>query len=75
MTLGLIVYQKWLNFQLIWWLTFKLPYTNVDKEALIDKISLLVSIYTVNKEFENRLFHTIFTHFETIFDENGEPRI
>lgn len=48
---------------------------NIDKEALIDKVSLLVSIYTVNEEFEKRLFHTIFTHFETIYDENGEPRI
>lgn len=48
---------------------------NIDKEALIDKVSLLVSIYTVNKEFENRLIHTIFTHFETTYDENGEPRI
>lgn len=48
---------------------------NIDKEALIYKVSLLVSIYKVNKDFENRLFHTILTHFETIYDENGEPRI
>jgi hypothetical protein len=27
MSLGLIVYQKWLSFQLIWWLTFTLPNT------------------------------------------------
>lgn len=48
---------------------------NIDKEALIDKVSLLVSLYTVNKEFEKRLFHTILTHFETLYDENEEPRI
>jgi len=48
---------------------------NIDKEALIDKVSFLVSIYPVNEEFEERLFHTILTHFETIYDENGEPRI
>ncbi|OLS40837.1 hypothetical protein BTR25_08090 [Bacillus sp. MRMR6] len=48
---------------------------NISKEALIDKVSLLVSIYTVNEEFEKRLFHTILTHFETFYDENEEPRI
>jgi hypothetical protein len=48
---------------------------NIDKEVLIDKVCLLVSIYTVNEEFENRLFHTILTHFETLYDENEEPRI
>ena len=48
---------------------------NIDKEALIDKVSLLVSIYTVNEEFEERLFHTILTHFETFYEENREPRI
>lgn len=48
---------------------------NIDKEALIDKVSLLVSTYTINEEFEKRLFHIILTHFETIYDENKEPRI
>lgn len=48
---------------------------NIDKEALIDKVSFLVSIYPVNAEFEKRLFHTILTHFETLYDENEEPRI
>lgn len=46
---------------------------NINKEALINKISLLVSIFTVNEEFEKR--YTILTHFETLYDENGEPRI
>ncbi len=32
---------------------------NIDKEALIDKVSLLVSIYSVNEEFEEIIpYHT-----------------
>ncbi|WP_082193360.1 ATP-binding protein [Bacillus rubiinfantis] len=65
MTLGLIVYQKWLNFQLIWWLTFKLPYTKNlmmpisfnEEERELDSSYRLHMIYRLYKLFQPLPIH------------------
>lgn len=47
---------------------------NIEKEALINKVSLLISIHTVDKEFERELLDTILAHFETFYNDKGESR-
>ncbi|WP_075981308.1 hypothetical protein [Bacillus massilinigeriensis] len=48
---------------------------NVEKEALLKKVGHLPGINTISEKFQKELFDLITRHFETYYDDKGEPRI